>query len=67
MSWRVATGWTRLCGLTRDREAFEATLEEVKGRTGWRVYAYALEENHYHLVFKTPKTKLVDGMTWFQT
>lgn len=49
-----------------DREVFEATLEEVVGRTGWRVYAYALLGNHYHLVFKTPKSNLVEGMTWFQ-
>lgn len=49
-----------------DHEAFEATLEEVVGRTGWQVYAYALMENHYHLVFKTPKPNLVDGMTVFQ-
>lgn len=49
-----------------DREAFETTLEEVVGRTGWLVYAYALMGNHYHLVFKTPKANLVDGMTWFQ-
>ncbi|MBK1829912.1 transposase [Verrucomicrobiaceae bacterium R5-34] len=49
-----------------DREVFEATLEEVVGRTGWRVYAYALIDNHYHLVFKTPKANLVEGMTWFQ-
>jgi REP element-mobilizing transposase RayT len=50
----------------RDRKVFEATLEEVVGRTGWRVYAYALMGNHYHLVFKTPKANLVEGMTWFQ-
>jgi len=49
-----------------DREIFEATLKEVVGRTGWQVYAYALMDNHYHLVFKTPKPNLVDGMTWFQ-
>lgn len=49
-----------------DREAFEETLEEVVGRTGWRVYAYALMGNHYHLVFKTPEANLVEGMTWFQ-
>ncbi len=49
-----------------DRDVFETTIEEVVGRTGWRVYAYALMGNHYHLVFKTPKANLVEGMTWFQ-
>lgn len=49
-----------------DHEIFEETLAEVVGRTGWRVYAYALMHNHYHLVFKTPKANLVEGMTWFQ-
>ena len=48
------------------REVFEATLEEVVARTGWQVYSHALMENHYHLVIKTPKANLVDGMTWFQ-
>ncbi|MBT8037038.1 MAG: transposase, partial [Verrucomicrobiae bacterium] len=33
-----------------DREFFEETIEEVVGRTGWLVYAYALMGNHYHLV-----------------
>ena len=49
-----------------DGEIFEETLKEVVGRTGWRVYAYALIGNHYHLVFKKPKANLVEGMTWFQ-
>jgi putative transposase len=56
----------RIVRTDEDREVFEETLEEVVGRTGWRVYAYALMGNHYHLVFKTPKANLVDGMTWFQ-
>ena len=56
----------RIVRSDEDREAFEATLEEVVARTGWQVYAYALVENHYHLVLKTPKANLVDGMTWFQ-
>ena len=38
-----------------DREAFEATLEEVVGRTDWRVYAHALVEKHYHLVLRRAK------------
>ncbi len=56
----------RIVRTDEDRKMFEKTLEEVVGRTGWQVYAYALVENHYHLVFKTPKANLVDGMTWFQ-
>lgn len=56
----------RIVRTEEDREMFEKTLEEVVGRTGWQVYAYALMENHYHLVFKTPKANLVEGMTWFQ-
>ncbi len=56
----------RIVRSDEDREVFEATLDEVVGRTGWQVYAYALMENHYHLVFKTPKANLVEGMTWFQ-
>ena len=50
-----------------DREVFEKTLAEVVTKTGWLVYAYALMGNHYHLVFKTPKANLVEGMTWFQS
>lgn len=67
--YHVMARGNRLDSIARtdeDREAFETTLEEVTGRTGWRVYAYALMGNHYHLVFKTPEPNLVDGMTWFQ-
>lgn len=50
-----------------DRKRFEKTLEEVIQKTGWVLFAYALMENHYHLVFKTPEANLVSGMTWFQS
>ena len=36
-----------------DREHFEASLEEVVKKMGWRLYAWVLMGNHYHLVFKT--------------
>ena len=36
-------------------------------RTGWRVHAYVLMSNHYHLLVETPVPNLVRGMTWFQT
>ena len=50
-----------------DRWMFLRTLGEMAGRTGIRVHAYALMDNHYHLVIESPKANLVDGMQWFQT
>jgi putative transposase len=50
-----------------DRWMFLRTLGEMAGRTEIRVHAYALMDNHYHLVIETPKANLVDGMKWFQT
>ena len=45
---------------------FLATLGEVCQRNGWRVHAYVLMSNHYHLLVETPKGNLVSGMHWFQ-
>jgi len=50
-----------------DRHTFLKTLGEAAGRTGWRVHAYVLMGNHYHLLLETPEANLVAGMTWFQT
>ncbi len=50
----------------RDREIFLDTLEEVCGRTGWRVHAFVLMGNHYHLLIETPEANLVAGMKWLQ-
>ena len=50
-----------------DRERFLATLGEACGRTGWRVHAWVLMSNHYHLLLETPQANLVAGMRWFQT
>ncbi len=51
----------------RDREQFLATLAQVCGRTGWRLHAWVLMTNHYHLLLETPQANLVAGMKWFQT
>jgi putative transposase len=51
----------------RDRENFLATLGQVCKRTGWRVHAWVLMTNHYHLLVETPEANLVAGMRWFQT
>ena len=49
-----------------DRTRFLATLGQVCARTGWRVHAFVLMTNHYHLLVKTPHANLVAGMRWFQ-
>ena len=50
-----------------DRETFLGTVEEVCRRTGWRLHAYVLMSNHYHLLLETPEPNLVAGMKWFQS
>ncbi len=51
----------------RDRESFLATLGQTCARTGWRVHAFVLMSNHYHLLVETPEANLIAGMRWFQT
>jgi len=50
----------------RDNERFLDTLAEACGRTGWRVHAFVLMGNHYHLLIETPEPNLVNGMRWLQ-
>ncbi len=49
-----------------DRETFLRTLGEVCGMTGWRIHAWVLMSNHYHVFVQTPEANLVDGMKWLQ-
>lgn len=48
-----------------DRECFLRTLGEACVKTGWKVHAYALLVDHFHLVVETPEANLVVGMKWF--
>jgi putative transposase len=50
----------------RDRETFLDTVDEVCGRCGWRIHAFVLMNNHYHLLLETPEANLVAGMKWLQ-
>lgn len=50
-----------------DRRVFLDTLAEVCERTGWKVCAYTLMSNHYHMILETPEANLVAGMKWFQS
>ena len=49
-----------------DRRFFLHTLAQACDRTGWRVHAWTLMGNHYHLFIETPGANLVAGMSWLQ-
>ncbi len=46
----------------QDRVMFLRTLAEACERTGFRVHAYVLMTNHYHLLVETPQANLARGM-----
>ena len=50
----------------RSAEAFEKALFEACGKCGWRLHAYVIMSNHYHLALETPRANLVEGMRWLQ-
>jgi len=47
-----------------DRLGFLELLARACAKTGWRVHAYCLMSNHFHLVLETPQPNLVAGMKW---
>ena len=49
-----------------DRRCFLETLGEACEKTGWRIHAYVLMGNHYHLLVETAEANLVAGMKWLQ-
>jgi len=50
----------------QDRRCWLKTLGEACLKTGWRVHAFVLMGNHYHLLLETPEANLVAGMKWLQ-
>jgi len=50
----------------QDRQRFLETLGEACEKTGFRIHAYVLMGNHYHLLVETPEGNLVAGMKWLQ-
>lgn len=46
----------------RDREAFLSVLSEAIHLFAWRLHAYVLMGNHYHLLLETPDANLSRGM-----
>ncbi|VGO15894.1 hypothetical protein PDESU_04482 [Pontiella desulfatans] len=48
-------------------ESFESAIFETADRCGWKLFAYVIMRNHYHLAVETPEANLVDGMRWLQS
>ena len=47
-----------------DRKAFLHRLGQVCESHGWRIHAWVLMGNHFHLLLETPQPNLVSGMKW---
>jgi len=45
-----------------DRTRWVTVLAQTVERFGWRLYAYCLMDNHYHLLLETPQPNLARGM-----
>lgn len=48
------------------KQAFLKCLGETCEKTGWRVHAWCVMTNHYHVALETPAPNLVAGMQWLQ-
>jgi len=50
-----------------DREQFLIALGQAKLRHHWRIHAYCLMGNHYHLMVETPEPNIGLGMRWLNS
>lgn len=50
----------------RAAESFQRCLVEACERFGWRLHAFVIMQNHFHLALETPEPNLSDGMKWLQ-
>ena len=50
-----------------DRRQWLRLLDRHATRCGWRVFAYALLSNHFHLFLRTPQPNLSEGMQAFES
>ncbi len=48
-------------------QAFIECLLQTCERMGWRLHAFCLMRNHYHLAVETPQGNLVTGVHWLQS
>ena len=51
----------------QDRQVWLKTLGQACEKTGWRIHAWVMMSNHYHLLAETPAGNLVAGMKWLQS
>ncbi len=47
-------------------ESFESCLGEAAGRFSWRLHAYVVMRNHFHLAVELTEPNLSEGMRWLQ-
>ena len=47
-----------------DRQTWLDTLADACEKTGWRIHAFVLLDNHFHILVETPEPNLVTGMKW---
>jgi REP element-mobilizing transposase RayT len=50
----------------KTKQAFENCLFEACQRHGWRLHAFVVMSNHFHLALETPQGNLISGMQWLQ-
>jgi REP element-mobilizing transposase RayT len=48
-----------------DRDRLQQELGRAVARCGWRVYAFVILSNHFHVVLQTPRPNLARGMQTF--
>jgi len=48
-------------------QAFVEGLGEAAGRMRWRIHAFCLTRNRYHLALETPHGNLANGVHWLQS
>jgi len=60
----TSRGWERRLVVRddRDRQRWLKLLDRVATRCGWRVFAWVLMNNHFHLYLRTPRPNLSAGM-----
>ena len=59
--------WSWIFETEGARKSFLKCLTEVCESKGWRIHAWCLMSNHYHLLIETPEPNLVMGMRWLQS